>query len=227
MDAKTVIEQFQDYLSPKLDTYEQALYIYILRHSRLRGVDEVTIGFKSARRRMAFGIGEKGKPMSEGTLYEKLRSLQSKGCITIVGTERDGTRLRLFLPSEIKGLIPSPSPEKNLNIEELDFFTDESNRQAILARDGFRCFYCNRVLTTENYVIEHVTPRPEGHNSYRNLVAACRDCNNRKGHVSAEDYLRSLYREGLLNPEELKSRLAALEQLRNGHLKPTISGAPL
>jgi hypothetical protein len=37
MDAKAVIEQFQDYLAPKLDTYEQALYLYIFRHNRLQG----------------------------------------------------------------------------------------------------------------------------------------------------------------------------------------------
>ena len=36
MDAKRMLEEFQDYLAPKLDTYEQAIYLYILRHSRLR-----------------------------------------------------------------------------------------------------------------------------------------------------------------------------------------------
>jgi hypothetical protein len=227
MDTKTIIEQFQDYLSPKLDTYEQALYIYILRHSRLQALDEVTIGFKSARRRMAFGIGEKGKPMSEGTCYEKLHSLQAKGCIKIVGTERDGTRLRLLLPSEIEGLIPDPPVQATLSIEELDFFSHEDNRRAILARESHQCFYCGRTLTTQNYVIEHVISRPQGDNTYRNLVAACRNCNNRKNDVSAEDHLRNLYREGLLSADELKSRLSRLEQLRRGELRPLLgSGAP-
>lgn len=67
MDAKIVLEEFQDYLAPTLDTYEQAVYLYILRHGRLQGKTEVTIGFKSARKKMALGIGENGKPMSEGT----------------------------------------------------------------------------------------------------------------------------------------------------------------
>lgn len=39
MDCQHFIEQFQDYLAPKLDTYEQALYLYIFRHSRLLGAD--------------------------------------------------------------------------------------------------------------------------------------------------------------------------------------------
>ena len=53
METKQFIEQFQDYLAPKLDAYEQALYLYIFRHSRLLGADEVVVEFKSARRRMA------------------------------------------------------------------------------------------------------------------------------------------------------------------------------
>ena len=53
MDTHEFIEQFQDYLAPKLDTYEQALYLYIFRHGRLLGAEEVVIGFKAARRRMA------------------------------------------------------------------------------------------------------------------------------------------------------------------------------
>src|ERR1051326_1802349 len=107
MDVKIVLEEYQDFLAPRLDTYEQAIYLYIFRHSRLIGKPEVTIGFNSARRKMCFGIGEKGKPMSEATCYEKLRSLESKGCIEIVDSTRDGTKIRPRIPSEIPGLIPS------------------------------------------------------------------------------------------------------------------------
>ena len=67
MEVKITFEEFQDYLAPTLDTYEQAVYLYILRHGRLQGKAEVTIGFKYARKKMALGIGENGKPMSEGT----------------------------------------------------------------------------------------------------------------------------------------------------------------
>jgi hypothetical protein len=77
VDYREFFIQFQDYLAPKLDAYEQAIYLYIFRHSRLLGLEEVTIGFKSARNRMACGIGEKGKPMSENTAYIKLASLHS------------------------------------------------------------------------------------------------------------------------------------------------------
>jgi 5-methylcytosine-specific restriction endonuclease McrA len=217
---KSVVEEFQDCLAPRLDTYEQAIYLYIFRHSRLLGRTEVTVGFKSARRKMAFGVGEKGKPMSEGTCYEKLRSLQSKGCVDIIDTTRDGTKLRLKLPSEIPGVVRAEGTPPIPDLERADFFTIPENRLAILRREGNQCFYCLRAVDASNYVIEHVTSRPEGDNSFRNVVAACRGCNNRKGEMSADDFLRMLYRSGYLGPEELEGRLAALDRLRKGSLRP-------
>ena len=223
MDLKQFIEQFQDHLAPKLDTYEQAIYLYIFRHSRLLGKEEVVIGFKSARARMASGIGEKGKPMSENSAYEKLKSLKSKGCVDIIDTERSGRRLRLRLPSEMPGIIPPPETEMPArSIEEMDFFTAPENRALILKRDENRCFYCIRALTAENYVIEHVISRPTGNNSYRNVVAACRECNNQKNDSTAEDYLRGLYRKSYLSAAEFQDRLLKLSQLKNGDLKPTM-----
>jgi len=221
MDYGEFIEQFQDFLAPKLDTYEQALYLYIFRHSRFRGEGEVVIGFKSARFRIACGIGEKGKPMSENTAYEKLKSLKAKGCIDIVSSERAGRRIRLRLPSEIPGTIPDPSEAiAATDIEVTDFFSDPDKRVLILERDEHRCFYCMRTVTADNYVLEHVISRPEGNNGYRNLVTACRECNNRKNDSGAEDFLRTLYREEFLGVSELKERLEKLARLKAGQLKP-------
>jgi len=223
MDLKNFIEEFQDHLAPKLDCYEQAIYLYVFRQSRLLGESEVVIGFRSARARMACGVGEKGKPMSEKTAYDKLQSLKSKGCLEIVSSERFGRRIRLKLPSEIPGIIPDPVAESTaLDIEAMDFFSTIENRTLILERDGHCCFYCSRTLNTQNYVIEHVVSRPEGRNDYRNLVAACRECNNRKNDSDVEDFLRILYRESFLSADNFKERLAKLGRLRNGDLKPII-----
>src|SRR5262245_61091995 len=81
VDAVQFLEQFQDYLAPRLDTYEQAIYLYVVRHSRLIGKEEVVIGFKSARKSIALGSGQAGRPISETSCYEKLRSLEQKGCL--------------------------------------------------------------------------------------------------------------------------------------------------
>jgi hypothetical protein len=220
MDLREFIVQFQDHLAPKLDTYEQAIYLYVFRHSRLLGLSEATIGFKSARTRLATGVGEGGTPMSEGTAYKKLASLQAKGCITIVRTNHAGRVLRLHLPSEIIGLIPEPATEPEPDLEAMDFFNVAENRALLLKREGHRCFYTLQRLDADNFIVEHVVSRPTGNNSYRNCVAASREANNRKGAMSAEDFVRQLFREGFLSELELQDRLQAIVKLKAGELRP-------
>jgi len=225
LDVGAFLIEFIDHLAPKLDTYEQAIYLYLIRHSRLVGKEEVTVGFKSARRRMACGIGEKGKPMSEGTAYLKLQSLANKGCVKLLDTERKGRRLSVRLPGEIPGVVRIPSPEAVVLPECLDFFNDPTNRTLILEREGYQCFYCLRRIGSENHVIEHVVSRPSGDDSYRNVVAACRECNNRKGPTAVEDFIRGLYRDSVLSQDELKDRLGKLSMLLAGDLKPDFERA--
>lgn len=220
MEIEKFITDFQDHLAPRLDTYEQAVYLYLFRHTRFLGLEEAVIGFKSARRRMACGIGEKGKPMSENTAYEKLRSLEEKGCIVILDSTREGRKIRLNLPSEIIGVVTQEEPAATPDLETQDFFNVEENRARILMREENRCFYCLRLLNGENYVIEHVVSRPTGDNRYRNVVAACRQCNNRKGSSDVEDWLRTLYRDGFLGEAEFRERVSHLQRLRAGELKP-------
>jgi hypothetical protein len=57
-ELREFFQQFQDYLAPKLDTYEQAIYLYIFRHSRFLGKDEIVIGFKSARARTTLAAND-------------------------------------------------------------------------------------------------------------------------------------------------------------------------
>jgi hypothetical protein len=54
------------------------------------------------------------------------------------------------------------------------------------------------------------------------VVAACRECNNRKNNSTAEDYVRVLYRESFLSAAELQDRLLMLGRLKNGELKPMV-----
>ena len=223
MDLREFFVQFQDHLAPKLDMYEQAIYLYVFRHSRLLGIEEVTIGFKSARNRMACGIGEKGKPMSEGTAYLKLASLQEKGCLEIVRTTHTGRALRLHLPNEIAGVLPPKPAEVEFDLEAMDFFSVPENRLLLLKRENYRCFYTLQKLDENNFVVEHVISRPSGNNSYRNCVAASREANNKKGATSAEDFLRKLFRDGFLSEAEFQDRLHHLALLKVGELKPPIA----
>jgi hypothetical protein len=186
----------------------------------LAGVNEAVIAFKSARKNMAFGTGKAGTPPSEGAIYSKLKGLSSKGFIEILASERTGTRIRIYTPFEIEGLIRLVSEDAYISLEDADFFAEPAYRGLILDRDGHRCFYCLKAVDQNNYVIEHVISRPIGTNSYRNLVASCRTCNNRKDAGLADDYLRLIYREGLLSLGEFQDRQHHLELLRQGELKP-------
>ncbi len=52
------------------------------------------------------------------------------------------------------------------------------SRHGVLARDGHRCAYCGGWAGT----IDHILPRSRGgRNEWLNTVAACGDCNQRKG----------------------------------------------
>ena len=221
IDVREFLIQFQDYAAPNLDTYEQAIYLYVFRHSRLIDKDEVTIGFKSHRSRLATGVGEGGKPMSEKSAYTKLASLQEKGFITALRTNHKGRLLKLHLPSEIPGLIKPDIAEVEADIELMDFFSVPENRAALLRREQSRCFYTLQQLDKDNFIVEHVVSRPAGDNSYQNCVAASRETNNKKGSGTAEDYLRRLFREGFLNETEFQDRNRALSDLKLGLLKPS------
>lgn len=158
--------------------------------------------------------------MSEGTAYKKVSSLQSKGCLTVVRTTHAGRLIRLHLPNEMPGLVKESEPLPPLTLEEMDFFEVPENRDRLLRREGFRCFYTLKELTKDSFTVEHVVSRPTGDNSYLNCVAASREANNRKGASSADEFLRRLYREGFLSESEFEGRQQALRDLREGRLIP-------
>jgi len=66
----------------------------------------------------------------------------------------------------------------------------EPLRDWILRRDAYRCAYCAEVFPAERLTLDHVEPRMRGGDaSEGNLVAACRDCNARKGSLPAWAFL--------------------------------------
>ena len=161
--------------------------------------------------------------MSEAQASEKLASLKSKGCVEILRTEHKGRRIKVLLPNEMSGVTLAAFGEaESRDIEELDFYEDPTNRLAILERENHRCFYTLVELDEANFVVDHVVSRPEGSNSYRNVVAASREANNKKGALDAAHFLRTLYREGVLSELELKERLELLMELKAGSLKPEV-----
>ena len=160
--------------------------------------------------------------MSRRAAEPRIRSLEKKGCIKVVDTGWAGTKIRVALPEDILG----PRSAKSLvamDIETTDFFSDKRHREMIVRRDGSRCFYCLRAVTTDNCTLDHVDPQvSSGGNGYRNIVTACHGCNASKNATPAEDFFRTLYRRSCLSEADLDDRLKTLEALRNGELKPVV-----
>ncbi len=70
-----------------------------------------------------------------------------------------------------------------------------SKRNRILARDHLRCGYCGKRGNAFSLTVDHILPRSRGGStSPDNLVAACFDCNQRKGDRTPEEARMPLLR---------------------------------
>ena len=67
-------------------------------------------------------------------------------------------------------------------------FNVRLTRKNILIRDKFRCRYCGKEGTPTGLTLDHVMPRSRGGKfSWQNIVAACLDCNAKKGDRTPEE----------------------------------------
>jgi 5-methylcytosine-specific restriction endonuclease McrA len=67
-------------------------------------------------------------------------------------------------------------------------------KREILRRDGYRCQYCGR--ESGQLTLDHIEPRYRGGgHSWQNLVAACPQCNRRKGGRSLTQAKMQLLRQ--------------------------------
>ena len=84
--------------------------------------------------------------------------------------------LSLDLPSVIK--IKTYIKNNNMAVE--------ISRKNILARDGYKCQYCG--IQSKALTVDHVIPKfRNGLDSWENLVAACKNCNQIKGEKTPEE----------------------------------------
>ena len=217
MDIATVVKQCEDHLFPtlKFTVRERALYYHLLRHTRLDERPSALFALLP----LANAIG-----ISESSSREDIRGLHERGCIKIEDKSRNGHLIRVLLPEEIDGVLPQANSELPIDIEALDFYSSRQFIAALLEREDNRCFYCFKGIRTESCELDHVVSQANGkNNSYKNIVCSCHECNTTKQSMPASDFIRSLYRKGVLSQPELENRLLALEQIQNGKRPPDIS----
>ena len=84
--------------------------------------------------------------------------------------------LSLELPSVIK--IRTYIKNNNMAVE--------ISRKNILARDNYKCQYCGK--QSMSLTVDHVIPKfRNGQDTWENLVAACKNCNQLKGEKTPEE----------------------------------------
>ena len=214
MELLPILIDIEDKLLPYFhcDIWERGLYYYLFRQTHLKGNESATIPLSS----IATALG-----CSEWQARKSVRQLAQKGCIELEQT-RKGHKVKVLLPNQLG--IPDVSNEKvDVDIESLDFFSNRIYVEALLDRENHQCFYCLRKITDENCELDHVIPLVGGgSNNYTNIVASCHRCNTIKQGNSAEQHIRQLYRNNLLDQNEFNSRLKAIEDLKNGRLKPSL-----
>ena len=228
-NAELVWKQLEDLLAPRLrlSIIERTVYAHLLRHSRLEG-----------KLRLQFSIMGVGRNirLSANPVRKAVRRLVAHDALRMIQRSKTGHLVEVRLPDEIPaaGLdrIASRAATKEestitrppVNLEGMDFMKNKPLRDSIHAREREQCFYCLRRIPPLVQCLDHVVPQARlGHNSYRNLVSSCMECNAQKGEKPAADFLRRLYRERRLTATELAARLSALDALTSGKLRPSLA----
>ena len=79
-----------------------------------------------------------------------------------------------------------PSIIKVRNFVRYDNLSVDLNRKNIIIRDENTCQYCG--ITNTSLTIDHIVPKGRGGmDTWENLVAACKKCNQKKGDKTPED----------------------------------------
>jgi 5-methylcytosine-specific restriction endonuclease McrA len=96
------------------------------------------------------------------------------------------------------------------------FFTLPCTRKNVLIRDNNQCQYCAKSFREADLTLDHVVPRSKGGKStWKNVVAACKPCNQKKRDFLVENAPVSLIRR----PMKPSYRSIIKKRIGNGNLK--------
>jgi len=178
-NALDVIKELVDFVLPDLTPYELSFYLFLLRKSHFEdGRSELRIG----KRTISYncGKGTRSDKANFAHVTKVLNSLESKGCIEIGDTTREGTLYRVKLPYQIPFVAERIATFEKADTG-VDYFNDPSKRRELFERDNWLCHYCGERVTEENATLDHYVPISQGGaNSQDNLVTSCLVCNSVK-----------------------------------------------
>jgi hypothetical protein len=182
-----LLNELIDFVVPLLPPYETSLYLVLLRLTFLsNGGTTVRIGKRALSKRLGTGTRSSGGNFAHIT--EKLQNLEQSGFIKIGNSDRLGTEITVYPPTEVPPVRELIAMSQNSADSADDYFADPALRMVIFARDGERCNYCGEVLTETTATLDHVIPVSKGgDNSAGNLVAACLVCNSIKSGRTYEE----------------------------------------
>lgn len=185
IDTKQIIKDFVELLMPELKPHETSVYIYLLTKSYLcTGLASVRVGQRSMAPQ--YGRGKQNSAPARNQLIKQLKTLESKGCIRIGDTNRDGTLYTVFLPMEVPLVKAKLGSEHSPAVD--DYFTLTERRNEIYERDKWHCGYCGDAVTRENATLDHILPQSQGGTHAKdNLRTACLMCNSIKSGKSEEE----------------------------------------
>lgn len=91
-----------------------------------------------------------------------------------------------------------------VNYDKIPAYYIKLTRRSLFNRDGGICQYCGTEVSKYSFTVDHVVPRSKGGKSdWKNMVVACRECNNRKDdmtlHESGMRLLKTPIKPGVMN----------------------------
>ena len=169
-----------DLLMPGLTPYESSLYILLLRMSLLESdSSQIRIGKRTVAGKL--GTSSRGAAViSFAQVTDVVIGLETKGCIVVGDTSRDGTLYTIIKPREVPFVKERLASSGSVEGED-DYFTDPDKRLLLFERDNWSCQYCGDKVTKDNMTLDHYIPQCKGgSHSKDNLRTSCIVCNSIK-----------------------------------------------
>ncbi len=106
--------------------------------------------------------------------YRRMISLMRRNVVEVLADWSDDN----ILPGVS---TPAVMKLKNFVLASTKHQMSSYNRSVVLARDEFKCQYCNKSLVYREATVDHIVPRSRrGINHWTNCVTSCKSCNRKK-----------------------------------------------